>query len=158
MWGGGTPWCYMAAMMHPNGKADIILAVKDKNGHLINDLAGVMNRFIDYYTAFYTTKITLDADAISDYLTHITMPWLKNADREYLMASLQPGEVCCALKSMAMVNAPGPDEPSMAFYQTYQDLLIPHLMTLCEAMLRAREMLPSMRQTLITILFKVRKS
>ncbi|KAJ1203063.1 hypothetical protein NDU88_006858 [Pleurodeles waltl] len=155
---GERPGSTMACRAHLSRERDTIIAVQDENGCLINDLAKIVNLFRDYYAALYTTRNTLDIDAISDYLTHITMPWLTNADREYLIVPLQPAEIHRALKNMAVGKAPGPDALTASFYKTYQGLLIPHLMALYEEMASAKELPPSIIEAFIFMLLKPGKS
>ncbi|KAJ1100403.1 hypothetical protein NDU88_005489 [Pleurodeles waltl] len=77
---GECPGAVLAGIASPSREKDTILAIEDVDGSIIIDQERIINRFCDYYTALNTTKITLDLDATSDYLMHVAMPWLTNAD------------------------------------------------------------------------------
>ncbi|KAJ1087575.1 hypothetical protein NDU88_000742 [Pleurodeles waltl] len=82
----------------PGREKGVIMAIPDEDGSIIMDQEQIANRFRDYYAALYTSKIAPDLDASSDYLTHVKMLWLSDADRESLMEPLTTAEIRKALK------------------------------------------------------------
>ncbi|KAJ1124698.1 hypothetical protein NDU88_003147 [Pleurodeles waltl] len=82
------PSATLAALMRPNRELDVILEVADKEGPLVGDPMRIANRFRDYYTELYTSKILCDEASSRDYLEHITMLWLTNADKKHLIFPL----------------------------------------------------------------------
>ncbi|KAJ1158482.1 hypothetical protein NDU88_011170 [Pleurodeles waltl] len=70
------------------------------------------------------------------------------------MGQLQPEEVKLTLACMLTGKAPGTDGLTVAFYKVYQDILIPHLVTLFEEMATDGSMPLSMREALLVVLLK----
>ncbi|KAJ1137577.1 hypothetical protein NDU88_003975 [Pleurodeles waltl] len=98
---GERPSSLLANLINPNREKDVIIFVQAGDGSELRDTEHILARFCEYYQSLYTSMVTPDHEALLDYLTHITMPRLTDADRETLMATLMLEEMDGALGGMA---------------------------------------------------------
>ncbi|KAJ1098271.1 hypothetical protein NDU88_003387 [Pleurodeles waltl] len=122
---------------------------KDDNGVVWSDAASVVEKFHDYYMDLYKSRSQFCEAAVIDYLTYIAMSLLTDDHRERLMVPLRPEEIRVALAGMPAGKAPGTSGLTIAFYEAYLDMLIPHPVTLFEEMAADGCMPPIIREALL---------
>ncbi|KAJ1180831.1 hypothetical protein NDU88_006046 [Pleurodeles waltl] len=84
---GERPGVVLVGIARPNREKDTIMAIQDEDGNMIMDPERIANWFCENYAALYTSEIAPNLDATLDYLRHIEMPWLSDADRVLYGAS-----------------------------------------------------------------------
>ncbi|KAJ1082512.1 hypothetical protein NDU88_002677 [Pleurodeles waltl] len=144
----------LVPLLRPWHEDKAILQIQDDDGGVWNDVAKMVEKFHDYYTGLYKSRSQFDEVAVTDYLAHIVMSWLTDENRLQLMAPLRPEEIRVTLADMTVAKAPGTNRLMMEFYKAYQDILIPHLVTLFEEMAADGCMPPTMREALLMFLLK----
>ncbi|KAJ1165412.1 hypothetical protein NDU88_005840 [Pleurodeles waltl] len=103
---GDRPGSVLANLIHPSREKNVIQAVQAVDGSELRDPELIVARFREYYQSLYASRFTPDREGLLDYLTHITMPQLTDADRETLMALLTLEEMDGVLGGMADGKAP----------------------------------------------------
>ncbi|KAJ1207769.1 hypothetical protein NDU88_003159 [Pleurodeles waltl] len=94
---GDRPGGVLASLIRPNRDKNTITVIKAEDGSELRDPERIAARFRDYYQSLYTSRVDPDPGALNDYLTHITMPQLTDADRGALGAPLTLSEMAKAL-------------------------------------------------------------
>ncbi|KAJ1193383.1 hypothetical protein NDU88_002681 [Pleurodeles waltl] len=117
----------MTASLWPRWESNVSIEVLDEQGQSVCTTEPIADRFCRYYTTLYKAQPTVDDDSTEDYLARIAIKCLTNEQRERLMAPLEPGEIRAVLKDMPAGQAPIMDGLTVAFYKTYQDILIHYL-------------------------------
>ncbi|KAJ1119249.1 hypothetical protein NDU88_007435 [Pleurodeles waltl] len=98
---GERPGLVLANLIHPNREKHMIIAVQAEDGSEIQEPELIAGRFRDYYESLYASSVAPDQEALMEYLAHIGVPRLTDADGESLMAPLTLEEMGRALGGMA---------------------------------------------------------
>ncbi|KAJ1127163.1 hypothetical protein NDU88_005566 [Pleurodeles waltl] len=94
---GDRPGGVLAGLIRPNRDKNTITVIKAGDGSELRDPERIADKFRDYYQSLYTSRVDTDLEALMDYLIHITMPQLTDADREALWKPLTLSEMAMAL-------------------------------------------------------------
>ncbi|KAJ1085260.1 hypothetical protein NDU88_005393 [Pleurodeles waltl] len=101
---GDRPGTVLANLIRPSRSANVISTTIAADGSVIGDPEIVATRFREYYQTLYTTRGDPDPNAVWDYLTHIMLPRLSEADREALGEPFTLGEITKALGEWLMAR------------------------------------------------------
>ncbi|KAJ1155077.1 hypothetical protein NDU88_007813 [Pleurodeles waltl] len=144
----------LAVLVCPCCEKDVVLEVKDGQGLPQYTTEQVSDQFCRYNVDLHRSQGTHDDGTAIYYLEYIAMAWLKAEHSKCLMAPLRSGEIRAGFWDMPPGKALGIGGLTFDFYKTYQDLLIPHFVTLYEEMAETGSMPPSMSETLIVTMLK----
>ncbi|KAJ1187115.1 hypothetical protein NDU88_003894 [Pleurodeles waltl] len=144
---GDRPGAVLVGLVRPQRGKNTIVTIQSEGGEEIKDPERIADRFREYYQSLYSSRVNPNPEAVADYLTHIAMPPVPQADRDALSAPLTLGEISEALGGMAEGKAPGPDGLKVYFYKAYQHLLLPKLKDVYEEMVKNDNCLAQTRET-----------
>ncbi|KAJ1143799.1 hypothetical protein NDU88_010103 [Pleurodeles waltl] len=94
---GDRPGAVLAGLVRPQRGKNTIVTIQSEGGEEIKDPECIADRFREYYQSLYSSRVNPNPEAVTDYLTHIAMPRLPQADRDALSAPLTLGEISEAL-------------------------------------------------------------
>ena len=126
--------------------------LRDETGTLQKGKEAVMQVVEDYYTNLYSPKET-DSEAADRFLSGITNQ-IDPAGSSAVNAPLVLEELHSAAKSFRRGRTPGCDGLPVELYVALWDLVGPDLLELYEEMVVEGRMPPSLREGMITILYK----
>ncbi|KAJ1111746.1 hypothetical protein NDU88_000021 [Pleurodeles waltl] len=152
---GKRPGSTLASTLHPRHKDNALLQIQDND--VWNDATSMVEMFHDYHTGLHKSRSQFDEAAVMDYLIHIAMSRLTDEQRVHSMGPLRPEEIRVALADMLTGKVSGIEGLTVAFYKAYQNLLMPHLVTLFEEMAAGGCRLPTVYEALLIVLFKPEK-
>ncbi|KAM4011672.1 uncharacterized protein ACNLHF_005809, partial [Anomaloglossus baeobatrachus] len=126
--------------------------LRDESGNMRRGKENVMKVVSDFYSELYARKTT-DPEAADKFLSGITNH-LDPADAAAMDVPLTVDELLSAAKSFSSGRTPGSDGLPAELYVALGDLICPDLLGLYEEMVVEGRMPPSLREGMVTILYK----
>lgn len=126
--------------------------LRDEAGNITSGKEGVMKVVVDYYSSLYSPKPT-DTDMADKFLSGIANT-LDPAGKVKMDAPLTVEELLSAAKSFRPGKTPGSDGLPAELYVALGDLICPDLLELYLEMVVEGRMPLSLREGMITILYK----
>ena len=149
---GETSSSYFFRLEKKNGATSWCSAVRDSNDLIVSDMEGILNVWFSFYSELFTASPT---DTVSrDQLFENLDLSLSHDQALICEGPLSVDEVFTALQGMARQKTPGSDGLPAEFYLTFWDVLGSDLVEVLNASLGEGSLPPSLRKSLITLIFK----
>lgn len=109
---------------------------KRPNGNLISHPAEVLQAFSKFYSDLLSPPTSPTDSALKSWLDDLPLPALSREQLEEMNASCSDSELVNIIKSLKPSKTPGPDGYSASYYKKFQGILIPHLKSLFNYILK----------------------
>ena len=149
---GKTSSSYFFRLEKKNGATSWCSAVRDSNDLIVSDMEGILDVWFSFYSELFTASPT---DTVSrDQLFENLDLSLSHDHALVCEGPLSVDEVFTALQGMARQKTPGSDGLPAEFYLTFWDVLGSDLVEVLNPSLEEGSLPPSLRKSLITLIFK----
>uniref|UniRef100_A0A3Q3BAI7 Reverse transcriptase domain-containing protein n=1 Tax=Kryptolebias marmoratus TaxID=37003 RepID=A0A3Q3BAI7_KRYMA len=118
----------------------------------INDL------FKDYYSKLYTSKGHIPQASLDSFLNSVNIPTLSEIAKSDLDMPISIGELSNAIDKLKSGKSPGPDGIPLDLYKIFKNKLLQPLYNMLLESYTIKELPPSLRNAIITVLPKPGKS
>ena len=112
---------YFFALEKSRSSRKTIMLLTDENGDSINDVSEIHKNITNYYKDLYTEKNNFNdkINILNDFIEDITIPQLKESDKNLCEEPITQCELDEALKAMKNASAPGCDGLTTEFYKFF---------------------------------------
>lgn len=135
-------------------------SVKTPDGGRAHDPSKIAEAFHSFFSKLYSLPETLPADRgersqlLENCLSSCQMPKLPSDALTQMNAPVTPNEVGDVLKALPTGKAPGPDGLTYLYYQTFSDLLCPHMTSPYNSFLSGNSISDALLHSYITLIPK----
>lgn len=131
-----------------------IYKIKSKTGSMFTDLKDINERFKEFYTEIYTSKLTATQEDFDQFFDSLQFPKLDAAFRESLDLDFSSSELQDAIRAFPTGKVEGLDGFRPEFYKAFQGTLAPSLLRMIRDMFKNKQLPPSVSETNICVLLK----
>ncbi|XP_044138936.1 olfactory receptor 6N1-like [Bufo gargarizans] len=135
--------------------------MKTPKGPVTFDPDRIASLFRNFYESLYNlhplSQTNSVPEAVPDHLSFLKgldLPQLSVPDRLHLSAPFTPEELLKAIRESPKGKCPGPDGLPIPYYDTFHDILIPHLLPIFNASLQGVPLTGDMTRATITVIPK----
>ncbi len=134
-----------------------ITQIKDKLGNKCTEHLQINHCFYEFYSELYTSESHKDENLILSFFDKITLPSIDSETTAELETPFSVEEINASIMSMQNAKSPGPDGFPSEFYKKCKNKLSPLLSNVFEESFSSGTLPPTMRQAVISLIFKKNK-
>lgn len=125
---GDKPQNLVARQLKGEKTKRAIYKIKSKTGRRFTDLKDINERFKEFYTEIYTSKLTTTQEDFDQFFDLLQFPKLNAAFRESLNLDSSSSELQDAISAFPTGKVAGLDGFGPEFYKAFQGTLAPSLL------------------------------